>query len=246
VQTTANTILWLGKDTQGKNIVWMASGYQPERISTEAIEYYLSQYDTNNATSYSYQENGHYFYCLNVAGAPTTLVYDITAKQWHERGSWNSTTGSYERDRATFHMYVFGKHLVTDSVTGEIYDQSLDYTNDDGERIRRERTLPYFVEDQDLDFMYFNWFQIDLQAGVGLSSGAPTETDPQIILTFSNDGNTWSNENAVSMGVIGQYNARARWRRLGRGRYRIFRVYCDADVKVYWIAARLGVSKGYA
>lgn len=241
-----NTILWLGADTQGQNVVWMAVGYQPTRISTTAIEAYLSQYDTTTATAYAYQEDGHYFYILNIDGAPTSLVYDMTQKQWHERARWNSALGMYERDRANYHMFIFGKHLVSDFQTGEIYDQSLSYNNDDGTLIKRSRTLPYFTDD--LEYLYFNWFQIDMQTGIGLATDTnPANTDPVINLRWSDDGgHTYSTEIACPVGKIGEYRTRARWNRLGRSRARVFEASIVANVPVYLISGHIDVSKGYA
>lgn len=246
VQQTANTIFWLGRDKSGANIVWMAEGYNPRRISTTAIEYYLSKYDITNATSYSYQEDGHYFIIWNIEGAPSSLVYDVTQEQWHERAFWNTNAGMYQRDRANFHMYIFGKHLITDYENGNVYDQSLSYTADGNNLIRRSRTLPYFTDD--LEFLYFSQFQIDMQTGVGIASDTDTaNTDPQIFLRWSDDGgHTWCTEISVSIGKIGEYNTRAIWRRLGRSRARIFECYIIANVQVYLIAAHLNVSKGYA
>jgi len=154
VEQCANTIFWVGQDKSGANVVWMAEGYNPSRISTEAIEYYLSLYDTTQINSYSYQENGHYFYILNVKGAPTSIVYDISQKSWHERAAWNSASGQWERDRANSHVFMFGKHLVADLEDGRIYQQSLSFNDDDGTLIRRTRTFPYFTDD--LEYLYFD------------------------------------------------------------------------------------------
>ncbi len=243
---TANTVFWIGADSEGQNVVWMAEGYQPSRISTTAIENYLNQYDTTTATSYTYQEDGHYFVVWNVDGMPTSLVYDITEKQWHERAFWNTNLAQYTRDRANFHMYVFGKHLVSDYESGIIYDQSLSYNDDNSNLIRRQRTLPYFTDD--LEFLYFSQFQIDMQTGVGLASDSNTaNTNPMISLRWSDDGgHTWSNEILVPIGKIGEYNTRAIWRRLGRSRARVFEAVVMANVPVYLIAGHLQVSKGYA
>lgn len=246
VQETANTVFWLGQDQSGANVVWMAAGYQPERISTTPIENYLSQYDTTTATSYTYQESGHYFYVLNIISAPSSLVYDITEKQWHERTRWNTNSGLYERDRAQFHMYAFGKHLVSDYEDGRIYEQSLNYNDDAGTLIKRVRRLSYFTDD--LEYLYFSEFQLDMQTGIGLITDADTaNTDPQLFLRWSDDGaHTWSTELSLSVGKIGQYMARARAMRLGRSRSRVFEVSIVANVPVYLIAAHLKASQGYA
>lgn len=246
VQQAANTIFWIGQDISGANVVWMAESYQPTRISTTAIEYYLSRYDVTTSTSYSYQEDGHYFIVWNIESAPSSLVYDVSQKQWHERARWNSADGMYERDRPNFHIYAFGKHLVSDYQTGDIYIQSLSYNDDNGTLIKRVRILPYLTDD--LEFLYFSQFQIDMQTGIGLITDSnAANTDPMANLRWSDDGgHTFSTEVSCALGKIGEYNTRAIWRRLGRSRARIFEVSIVANVPVYMIAAHLEVSKGYA
>ena len=245
VQQCYNTIFWIGSDKSGQDMVWMANGYNPQKISTVAIEHYLDQYDTTTATSYSYQEDGHYFYAINLDGAPTTLVYDITLEQWHERAFWNISLGDWQRDKAQFHVVAFGNHLVSDSQNGNIYQQSASINDDNGDLIRRQRTFPYVKDD--LEYLFFKTLQIDMQVGVGLGSGNNQNTDPQAMLEWSDDaGNTWSNEYWSPIGKVGEYLTRVIWRRLGRGRYRVFRVTIDANIPVWMIAAYLDVEKGIA
>lgn len=246
VQQTANTIFWIGEDKAGQNVVWMSEGYNAKRISTEAIEYYLNQYDVSTVTSYSYQELGHYFIQWNIIGAPTSIVYDVTGGEWHERARFNPVAGRFERDRANFHMYAFGKHLVSDYENGNIYEQSTDILMDDTYLIKRQRTLPYVSDD--LEYLYFSRFQVDCQTGVGTVTGESYDTDPQLELDWSDDGgHTYSNPLLQSMGKIGQYYSRVTWNRsLGRSRARVWRISIIAAVKVYLIAAHTAITKGYS
>lgn len=249
VEQVANTILWLGKDKSGSNVVWMAEGYQPRRVSTEAIESYISTYSSNieEAVSYSYQENGHYFYVLNIPGAPTTIVYDITLQQWHERAVWNSNSGSWTRDRGNYHIFAFGKHLVSDYENGNIYDQSLSYTNDNDNLIKRQRTFPYITEQNDLYYIYFKTLKIDMRTGVGTTTGDTENVNPQAILRWSdNGGYTWSNETNAPIGRVGQYFTRVIWRRLGKSRFRIFEVTIMANIPVWMISAYIEAEVGNA
>lgn len=240
VATSANTIFWLGKDNDGTGMVWMATGYQPQRISTYAIEYYLQQYADRfvDATGFTYQEDGHYFYVLNVPTMPTTLVYDIGMDEWHERGLWSDA--AYSRDRPSCHVAAFGKHLVGDYTLGIVYEQSLNILSDNGDEIRRERISPYLTS-PNLTYIYFKRFQLDMQMGIGLDGLASSALDPDVYpmvgLQWSDDGgNTWSKEYWVSAGKIGQYGARALWRRLGRGRFRIWKVLFNAACPYFAIA----------
>lgn len=107
--------------------------------------------------------------------------------------------------------------------------------------------MPYFTDD--LEFLYFSEFQIDMQTGVGLIDDANTaNTNPVANLRWSDDGgHSWSTEISVPIGEIGQYYTRVRWPgSLGRSRFRIWEISIIANVPVYMIAAHQKVSKGYA
>jgi hypothetical protein len=238
----ANSVIWLGKDKQGQGVVWMATGYQPERLSTDAVEQAIQGYDSiDDAVAYTYQKDGHHFYVLNFTQADTTWVCDLRTKLWHERSFFNTETGLAERHRGQAHIFAFGKHLVGDYDNGNVYELSETTYTDNGTLIRRERSCPHLKDDGDLNFIYYNSFQLDMETGIGLESGE----DPQVVLQWSDDGgHTWSNEYWVSAGKIGQYLARARWRRLGRSRDRVFRVRFSAACKVFWMGAHVDAVRG--
>lgn len=246
VVQTSNTLFWLGQDADGGGVVWMANGFQPQRISTHWIEQYLQQYTTYfpQTVGYTYQENGNYFVVFNVPTMPTTLVYDVALGQWHEKASFPD--GAYARHRAQCHVYAFGLHLVGDYQTGQVYDQSLNYLDDAGDNIRRSRAAPHLADD--LEYIYYNSFQLDMQMGVGLQLPDTTlnpDKDPKIGLEWSDDGGyKWSNMYYTSAGKIGQFARRALWRRLGRSRNRVWRVTYTPKTVVFWIQAVIDMEKG--
>ena len=81
------------------------------------------------------------------------------------------------------------------------------------------------------------------EPGVGLVSGQGD--DPQAMLDYSNDyGKTWSNEDWVTIGALGEYANRAVWRRLGRARSRIKRVTITDPIKVVIKGAVLDAKVG--
>jgi len=248
VQTLANTIFWVGQDKDGALTIWMAQQYAPQRISTFAIEYLLTKYGARIAegTAYTYQEEGHFFYCVNVPGMPTTIVYDVTMKEFHERAFIDTNTGLLYRHRAENHMYAFGKHLVGDYLNGKLYWQSLDFYDHDGDVIKRVRACQYVSDD--LEYLFHEKLQIDLESGVGLSPETPVEDyNPQMILRWSDDGgHTWSNEHTRAMGKQGQYNKRVIWRALGAARSRIYELSTANRCKYYVIAGHIDMAKGKA
>lgn len=238
-----NSVFWLSQDNQGDGLIYMAKGYQPQRISTHAVEYAIRTYsDISSAVAYTYQENGHHFYVINFPGASTTWAYDTATGMWHERVY--TLEGNFQRHRANNHAFAYGKHIVGDYENNKIYElTSLAYT-DDGDEITRQRVAPHVSSG--MARLYFNAFQLDMETGVGLDGASSVQGyDPQAMLEFSDDGgHTWSNEKWASFGKIGNRKLRAIWRRLGQSRDRVFKLTITDPVKISIIGAELDLSRG--
>jgi hypothetical protein len=220
-----NTLYWLGDDSRGPAIVYRADGFLPTRVSTHAVESAIKNYPTRaDAIAFAYQESGHVFYVLNFPsannGAGATWVYDRATDQWHERGTWDITVGAYGADRARFHAFAWGLHIVGDYATGNLYDSSTAYADDNGGPLRWLRAAPHLVKEQ--AWIYYDSFQLDMQTG---SAPDGQTTSPKLWLRWSNDGGfTWSNDHEGWSGALGNYAKRVIWRRLGRARNRVFEV----------------------
>jgi hypothetical protein len=236
-----NQVFWIGQDENGAGIVYMARGYEPQRISTHAVELAIQSYgDLSNTKAYCYQENGHDFYVLNFESADTTWVYDASTGLWHERAYNNN--GVLERHRANFHSYVYSTHVVGDYENGKIYKLSSAVYSDAGDEITRMRIGPHASGGGNR--IFYSKFQLDIETGVGLD-GTTQGTDPQAMMQFSDDGgHTWSNEKWTTMGKIGQKKVRAKWERLGAARDRVFKVVITDPVKVTMIGADLEFEQG--
>jgi len=216
-----NSLTWLGQDDRGGAIVWRANGYQAVRISTQAIEKKIAT-SSNPVESYAYTyyEQGHAFYCLQVKDVDTTLVSDASTQyQWHEKSYRNQVTSMDEQHRASCHVFFNNQHLVGDREFGKVYIQSLDLKDDAGDEIIRTRISPHMVDEKRL--VTHSVFELDMEVGVGNETGQGS--DPQVMLKYSNDGGwTWSNERWISAGRLGAYNTRVRWTRLGSARDRVY------------------------
>lgn len=185
-----NSLFWIGADVRGNRVVWRAEGYQAKRISNHAIEYHLNKIipkqagagidasGTTFALGWAYQEEGHSFYCITFPNPPkkysqvtkqenkTAFLYDAATGFWHERAYWNPHTGLYEVPRQRCHAYIWDHHLVGDRENGTIYEQHLDYYDDAGDRIRRERTGPVVWSGGKQQF--FSSFHLEMDVAVGL------------------------------------------------------------------------------
>lgn len=239
-----NQIYWLGKDARGQGMVFRASGYIGQRISTHAIEWQLQEYsDLSDAVGYTYQQDGHSFYVLNFPSADTTWVFDAATGAWHERAAF--ANGKFNRHRGNSQMFFNGENLIGDFQNGKIYKFDLNTYSDDGEIqkwLRSWRALP--TGTNTLKRTVQHGMQLDCETGVGLNDGQGS--DPQVMLRWSDDGgHTWSNEHWKSMGKIGRYGYRTIWRRLGatmKIRDRVYEVSGTDPVRVYIMGAELVIS----
>lgn len=218
-----NTVYWLGQDKQGKGIVWKMNGYTPVRVSTQAIEEKLQKLESlADAIAYTYQQDGHSFYCLNVTGLNTTLCFDVSTGAWHERAEWD---GEFRRHRATHHVAAFAKHIVGSS-DGKLYVLDQLKNTNAGDVLIRDRVTPHTAKPGG-GWQFFASFELDCTTG----KGKPDGTAALVMMRYSDDdGNSWCNWKNASLGVVGQRMDRVIWRRLGRGRQgRVFEVRCTDD-----------------
>jgi hypothetical protein len=206
-----NSSWWVETDKDGTGIVRRTQGATPMRVSTSPVEAALKGASTVSA--FSYQEDGHAFYGLNIDNIPS-WVFDLKEGEWHERAWLNEDVGEQERPRQELYAFAFGSHIVTDYENGNVYRQSLDYLSDDGNEIRRTRVSPHSGTDGKqiiIDELY-----LDFATGVGLD-GTGQGTDPEVMLQVSKDGASYGIERTAKLGKIGQYRNRVRFHRLGNG-----------------------------
>jgi hypothetical protein len=232
------TLFWVGSNKDGDGVVYMATGYQPLRISTNAIEFAINSYgDISSCVGFGYQQEGATFYQINFE--ETSWVYDLNSRLWHERCAF--LDGELLRDKANFHMFAGGKHLVGDYQMPIIYELDLDY-HYDGDGLRKWlRAAPHLSKD--LNYIYYSLFQVDLEFGVGTESGAGQY--PIMIMRKSDDGgHSWTNERYASMGLIGEFKARAEFRREGRSRDRVYEISGTDPVRTVILAAYIDFKVG--
>jgi hypothetical protein len=164
-----NQVYWLGKDFRGQGIVYVANGYQGQRISTHAVEWQIQQYGSlSDAIGFTYQQDGHSFYVLSFPSANATWVYDASTGAWHERAGWNNT---WTRYRAQAQVFYNNENLVGDYQNGNVYALDLntyDYNGEEQRWLRSWRALP--TGENTLKRTAQHALQLDCQTGVGLTA----------------------------------------------------------------------------
>ena len=232
-------IFFLGTD----KIFYRLQSTVPIRTSTHSIEHIIAQDpDITQAYCFTYTLEGHKFVVLTLPASKRTLVWDIASGRWHERESWDANNQSLGLWRASTAFRAYGNVYLGDAFNGNV--NLLDWTTytELGNTIRGlAYSIPYH---QDRKRLFFSKFELDVQAGVGLTAGQGS--DPQIMLGWSVDGaqtfkplQPWR-----SMGKIGEYLKRLRWLRMGQGRQFVFVISITDPVPRVIIAAHADLSVG--
>lgn len=208
-----DTPVWLGRDRQGQARVLAGRG---QRISTRAIEERFDGRTLKYARAYSYSDGPHTFYCLNVPGVDTTLVYDLAFQQWHERAEL--VNGEYRQWRATCHAFAYGAHFFG-ADDGRIFKLSRDAHTFAGDTKVRDRIAPV-ISAPSRKRLRFPSFELVCEKAGG----------KEVMLRWSDDnGATWSNWHRESTGAAGEHGRRVRWMRLGSAHDRVFQVRMTDD-----------------
>jgi len=215
------SLVWLGRNEQGENVVVATSQYGWERISHHGVEHAISGYPlVSDAIGYTYEEEGHLFYVLIFPTADSTWVFDASASKaygepvWHQRLSYDPIAGAYHRHRSNCFANFQNLRLVGDYQTGQVHQMSRKYFTDAGAPLRCQRRAPHIWSREDRKRITQSRLQIEFTPGVGLQVGQGS--NPQMMLRWSDDGAaSWSNEHWSSIGLAGQTKNRAVWSRLG-------------------------------
>ena len=217
VKLVGSSMMWLSQNANGAGQVVGASGLVPERVSTYAVETAIAGYartvGITDAEAVTYSDQGHTFYCLTFPAANATWVYDLSTRLWHERGVWDTATGTYGVWGPRSHCYAFGKHLVGDRESGMLCQMDTSFASEcNGDLIRRMRIPPPLWLSPQSSRMFVSRFQLLMEPGLGTVSGQGV--DPQVLLRTSVDLKNWSNSQSTSAGVQGDYGVKVYWTRL--------------------------------
>jgi len=211
-----NSVFWLGSD----GIVYRASGYSPQRISTFAMEQAIKGCDWSKAFSMVFEDRGHKIYYLTFPDGHT-WGYDAATQRWHRRESYG-----LNRWRANVLIHWRGQWIAGDCDNGRLYTLDWDhYAEHDRPLIARRRTA--FLQDEQ-NKLTLSMFELIMNTGA-----APFGIDDHFVsLRYSDDGGyNWSNWKTASLGATGMYAHRVRFRRLGAFNNRVFEIQVSSPAR---------------
>lgn len=215
------SLFWLSRDRQGQMMVFQTDSYAVKRVSTHAIEYAIYKLeDVTDAIGFSYQERGHTYYVLTFPHGDKTWVYDLSTELWHER-TWLDDNGVEHRHRANCATNVYNMIVCGDHTNGKLYEWSLSAYTDDGQPIRRIRSLPHIVNDG----KRVSYDSISLNMQVGEVPDLQDDDDPQVLLRWSDTaGASWGDTVTLPFSRTGDYYRQLGANRLGIARDRVFEI----------------------
>lgn len=206
VADVAETLIWVDQN----GIVRQLQASEPTRISTHAVERAIGSLTAaEGAVLYAVytQYAGHQFYALT--SPYWTWEFDMATGLWHERQS-GGLENWFARGYATF----AGKQIV-----GSSRDSSLHYVDPTS---NTESGTPYLFLAQSAPVhafpngMIFDELNIDIIPGVGETQGDDDAADPQLMLSWSDDGGKiWTGPVTASLGKTGARRTKANFNQLG-------------------------------
>lgn len=208
----SGSIMWLGRSKNGQAQVVRSQGHSAKRVSTRAIEERFQGVVLSPSFAYTYSDGGSEFYCLNVPGADTTLVYDATYGEWHERAEW--VDGAYQKWRPTCHAFAYGQHFFG-TESGEIFRLDPNVHTYGTDPKVRSRISP-IIGQAGRGRMVFGDMHIVCERA----------TSGTVMLRFKDDPQAgWSNWQRIPTGEIGHYTQEITARRLGSAKTSNGRVF---------------------
>jgi len=229
VREANHTLMWLGRTEFGDPVVVQAEGFEIKIVSDRGINYQISLLTSlSDSYAWTYLQEGHEFYCITFPTDRKTYCYDITTDSWHERAWWNGT--AFEHHLANTYAYCYGKHLVGDRRSGNIYEFSGNTYTDNSGVIRRQVVTGNLELDGRLGSI--SSMHVYFEPGQGLATGQGVT--PVVVLEVSRDyGFSWGNEKYQEAGKIGEYKNRVLFNQLGVSRAFTFRFTFTDPIK--WI-----------
>lgn len=227
-----DALFFIGDD----RVAYRLSGSQISRISTHAIERAWQEYATvTDAFGMVYNWKGHKFPTFTFPTQGATWSYDIATQLWHERESRDRTGIALGRWRANCAISVYNKIMIGDVFSNKIGYLSDDVTTEFDDRMDALAVGTVLHNGRKRAFM--SCFELDMETGVGITTGQGS--DPQVMMRTSDDGGrTWSPQQPwQSLGKIGEYTKRLRWKRQGNFFQRAIEITISDPVRRVIIAA---------
>lgn len=199
VADTPDYLFFLGSDDQFHTLSPGNSAVDTS-VSTPAMTREISKYlIKSDCIGWTMQLEGQWFYVATFPSQNVTWALPVGG-EWFQ---WGTGEG---RIRANSYAKAYGKHLVAEYNSGNIYELDADTYTDVGEAIVRTRdTAPIYSALVGADNKPFeiNSLELVLETGVGVLTGQGS--DPRVMVSVSRDGGkSFGTERMLRAGKLGE------------------------------------------
>ena len=231
-QSITDSIAFAATDRQGAYAgVCIIDNLSSRKISTHAVDRAIrDEPDLASITSCSWSDGGHTF----------SWVWNSATGRWSERRSYG-----LERWKVRSVQHFAGGLIAGDYTSNKLYRMSNTlYSEGDDPLIMTVQTPPVHAFPERIEFM---GLYIDVIPGVGLASGSDHDIDPEVMVSWSDDGVNFTAPRLLKLGQMGETIKRAQTTRMGQskrgGGGRTFRFSVSAAVAKGIMAAAIDVNK---
>ena len=206
-ESVTDTLVWAATDAEGKYAgVCILDGYTARKISHFPVDRAMQDEGSpSTITATRWVDRGHAFVAFS--GTDWTWIYDTATGFWHERSS------SLSRWRVAHCVALGGRTIAGDATQAMLYELSPEANDEAGdELVCTVQTPPVHAYPKRIEV---DDITLDVIPGVGRATGAIEDVDPQVAMSWSHDGETWSNELHRSIGRQGRTGTLVIWNRLG-------------------------------
>lgn len=193
-----NTLIFVS----GDRVVYRLDGYSAVPISTpDVVRSLKTVEDGDDLEAHVYSNGPHAFWCIS--GPGFTWEYNVSTGWWNER-----KTNGKSRWRATRSVRVDNKWYVGATDNGKLYEvDDTSFTEGTDPLVWEVHSAPGAVFPARIAHPRADF---DFVVGVGSASGDdPTQTDPQVALSWSDDGGgAWSTPLLRDLGGEGERRTR--------------------------------------
>ena len=241
IAVNSRSMFFLGSDL----MVYRVNGLQPEPVGNSSIGAAISKYPSGSisgAYGVCFNLRNQYLYLLTFPGQASWLYTDGIG--------WTNLAYGVEGEPHLIadYQYCYGRHLVSDRLSGNIYELDFDTFTDNGNVIERRRDTKK-ITGKDLGRpgkeIYMSRLEVVLETGAGTISGQGE--NPKLMMSYSDDGGrTWSPEQWADIGSMGSftYSQNPIFYDLGSFYERQFQFRVTDPVKAVLISANADIEVG--
>lgn len=206
----AQSFAFVGSGKNEPCSVYLGANGGITKIATREIEQIISSYSDAQLSKIvleAKEQDMHQHLYLHLPDK--TMVFDYAASQvmqqpvWFELSSSSNGIGAY---RAINHVWCYNKWIVGDRFNSNVGVLSNKISSHYGEPVAWQINTTFLYNGGQSG-------QIKSIELVGLTGRTNNNPDPQVFLSWTKDGMTWSNERLHRQGMRGQYSQRIIWLR---------------------------------